>query len=189
MFQAVHRDYKGEYLPRAGVMYDVQMRGWDTSFWKALSGTPSVASNKLRLNADTIGSYYQFLFGIFDFAVNVPTTPSSGEAKKWGLLNPNNATGGSAYFEIVGSVFRAVSYDDDGNAQTTVITWGGWETSETLFRIEWERGYIIFSVAGTVVATHLTRVGKSPLGLYLINADSDNTDLGYINAKEFAHVI
>jgi len=184
MFQGTHRDLKDELKPRSGFIYDVIMRGLDSSFWKAISGTVTVVSNKLRFNADALGSYTQFLFGKFEFAVNVPTTPSTGEAKKWGLLNPSDATAGSAYFEIVGAVFNAVSYDNDGTVETTAITWDSWETAETSFEIQWERGWVIFLVDGTVVATHKTSVGTLAQGLYIINADSDNTDVGFIKVKD-----
>ena len=182
------RDLKGELKPRSTFIYDVVVRQLDTSFWKYITGTPTIASNKIRLNADTIASYYQVLFGKIDFAVNVPTTPSAGEAKKIGFLNPAAPTLGSAYFEIVGAVFRAVSYDDDGTAETTTLTWSG-EASEQVFTIEWDRGHVIFSLAGTVVATHKTRVGKIPQAIYLINADADNTDVGYVLVKDAALII
>lgn len=179
----------GQDVPRTGFMYDVTTRGLDASFWKTLSGTPSVSSNKLRLTSAAITSYTQFKYGTFRFAVNVPTTPSAGEAKKWGLLAPSAATVGAAYFEITGATFRAVSYDESGTAQTTTITWDSWETVETIFEIEWEKDFVIFKVAGTAVATHQTRVGNVPLPLYLINSDADNTDTGYITIKETAQYV
>lgn len=182
------RDLKGELKPRSAFMVDFKMRGYSTGFWKSLTGTPAIVSNKLRLNADEIASYYQILFGKIDFAVNVPTTPSAGEAKKIGFLNPGAPTLGSAYFEIAGAVFKAVSYDDDGNAETTVLTWDG-EASEQVFTIEWDRGHIIFSRAGTVVAIHKTRVGKIPQAIYLINSDADDTDVGYVLVKDASLVI
>lgn len=182
------RDLTGELKPRSAVIYDVKVRQYDTSFWKTLSGAPSVVSNKLRLNQAEICSYYQFLFGIFNFAVNIPTTPSAGEAKKIGLINPSSPTLGSAYFEIAGAVFKAVSYDDDGNAETTTLTWSG-EATEQIFSIKWERDTIIFSLDGVVVATHSTRVGKIIQMLSLKNADNDNTDTGYVLVKETAKMI
>ena len=184
MYQGTHRDLNDKLKPRSGFIYDVVMRGLDSSFWKAISGTVTVSSNKLRFNADVAGSYTQFKFGKFEFAVNVPTTPSSGEAKKWGLLNPSNVAAGSAYFEIAGAVFKAVSYDNDGNAESTTITWDSWEGEETSFEIQWEKDYVIFLVAGTVVATHKTRVGTLAQGLYISNSDSDNTDVGFVKVKD-----
>lgn len=175
---------------RAGFVYDVAQRGLDASFWKTIAATASIASSKLRLNGGgNVASYTQFKYGIFQFLVNVPTTPSVGEAKKWGLALPGTPTRGSAYFEIVGAVFNAVSYDDDGNAQTTAITWDSWETAETLFEIEWEKDYVIFKVAGTVVASHQTRVGKMPVPIYILNSDADNTDFGSFIIKETASYV
>ena len=182
------RDAKGELIPRDAVMYDVKMRGYDTSFWKTLTGTPSIAANKLRLNAEEIASYYQFLFGIFEFAVNVPAVPTAGDARKIGLINPAAPARGSVYFEIVGIIFRAVSYDDDENVQRTVLTWSG-EGAEQIFRIEWEKDYIVFSLAGVAVANHKAGIGKIPHALYLNNGNADNMDMGYCLVKEAGKLI
>lgn len=175
---------KGQSVPRSGFVYDVLLRGLDPSFWKTLTNTVSAASNKIRLaSGGAIASYTQFKYGVFRFALNVPTTPSAGEAKKWGLLLPGAPTIGSMFFEIAGATFRAVSYDENGNAQTTNCTWSG-DGAETVFEIEWEEDLINFKVGGVVVATHQTRVGSVSLPIYLINSDADNTDLGYVAIKE-----
>lgn len=177
------RDSKGELIPRNALVHDFIVRGYDSSFWKTISGTPSIVSNKLRLSAAEINSYSQYIYGKYAFAVNVPTTPSAGEAKKIGLLNQAAPTLGAVYFEITGATFRAVSYDDAGTAQTTTLTWSG-EGAEQVFQIEWEKDNIVFRLAGTVVATHKTRVGSLPQSLNLKNADADNTDTGYVMVKE-----
>lgn len=182
------RDSKGELIPREAVLYDPIVRGYDSSFWKTISGTPAISSSKLRLNAAEINSYAQFLYGKFAFAVNVPTTPSAGEAKIIGLKNQAGATLGAVYFEIAGAVFTAVSRDDSGTAQTTTLTWSG-EGAEQVFQIEWEKDNIVFRLAGTVVACHKTRVGSLPLSLNLKNADADNTDTGYVMVKEAGRII
>jgi len=183
-----NRNLKGEEIPRGAVIYDPIVRGIDLSFWKKVSGTPAIASNKIRISEDTIASYYQFLYGTFDFAINVPTTPSAGEAKKFGLLNPAASTIGSIYFEIVGAVFRVVSYNDSGTAETTTGTWSG-EATEQIFKIEWSKTNIVFSLGGTVVACHKTAVGTVPQALYLINEDADNTDIGYVLVKDAGQII
>jgi len=104
-------------------------------------------------------------------------------------LNPSAPTRSSIYFEVVGAVFRVVSYDDDGTAETTVISGSTIHGSEILFKIEWGPDYIIFSLAGTPIATHKTRVGSIAQGLYLINGNADNMDTGYILVKETANLI
>jgi len=179
---------EGQALKRAGFVYDVVQRGLDASFWKELATTVSVVSSKLRLaSGGSLASYTQFKYGIFQFAVNIASTPSAGEAKKFGLLLPGTPAVGSAYFEIKGAVFNAVSYDDDGNAQTTDITasFPG-AAAEKDYEIEWEEDYVIFKIEGVVVASHQTRVGKTPLPIYLLNSDADNADFGSIIIKETA---
>lgn len=177
---------EGQAVPRSGFSYSVLQRGLDASLWKILTATASVVANKIRITGGgEIASMTQFKYGVFRIALNVPTTPSIGEAKKWGLLLPGAPTIGAMYFEITGATFRAVSYDEDGTAQTTTLIWGG-EATEQVFEIEWEKEYVIFKRAGTAVATHQTRVGNNPLPLYLINSDADSTDLGYITIKETA---
>ena len=182
------RDAKGELIPRDTVMYDVKMRGYGRSFWKTLTGAPAIVANKIRLNADEIASYYQFLFGTIEFAVNIPTVPTAGDARKIGLINPSAPTRGSIYFEITGTTFRAVSYDDDGNVEMTTLTWSG-DGAEQIFRIEWEKDYIVFSLAGTALANHKTRIGKIPLALYLKNGNADNMDMGYLLVKETGKLV
>lgn len=185
-------DQKGRELERTGYSYNPTLSGASVTFWKWVVGTAEVTGSqpnvKIRLNVDTIASYTSYKYGFFQFRVNVPTTPSTGEAKKWGLLMPDAPTVGSAYFEITGATFRAVSYDDGGTVQTTTLTWSG-EAAETLFEIEWEKDYVIFKLAGTVVATHKTRVGTTPLPLYLHNGDADNTDIGVITIGETSMTI
>src|SRR3972149_5269962 len=104
---------------RDGYTYDVVIKQYDTTFWKPTTGTPTVASNKLRLTSAAVASYLQHAYGDYEFALNVPTTPSSGEGKHWGLRSPATDSLGAAYFEIAGAVFTAVSVDDGGTAQTT----------------------------------------------------------------------
>jgi len=179
-------NFKGQAVPRSGFSYSIIQRALDSSFWKTIANTASIVSNKIRLaSGGSIASYVQCKYGIFQFLVNVPTTPSAGEAKKWGLLLPDKPAVGSAYFEIAGSVFKAVSYGDDGVAQTTVLTWAG-EGVEHAYEIEWEEDYVIFKYEGAVVATHQSKVGNMPLPIYLINSDADNTDFGAITVKETA---
>lgn len=182
--QNTERDLKQELKNRPAVLYDAKVRQFDTSFWKELAVTVSAASNKVRLNGGgEIASYSQYLFGTYIFAVNVPNAPAGGHARKIGLLNPSAPTKGAIYFEITGTTFRCVSYDDDGTAQTSTVTWSG-DGAEQEFKIEWERDFIVFSLAGTAIATHKTRVGKKIQLMYLINSVADNMDLGYISVPD-----
>ena len=182
--QNINRDLKQQLVNRPAVTYDPIVRGFDTSFWKEIAVTVSAASNKIRLtNGGEIASYPQFLFGTFEFAVNVPVAPTAGHARKIGLLLPSSPTKGSIYFEIDGTTFKAVSYDEDGTVQSTTLTFAGAAT-EKVFKIEWERDFIVFSHDGVAVATHKTRIGKIILPLYFDNSVNDNMDLGLLAIKD-----
>lgn len=174
---------------REGYVYDVIIKQYDTSFWKSTTGTPAVSGTKLRFTSAAAASYLQHIFADVEFALNVPTTPSGGEAKLWGLLDPSSNRLGGAYFEIAGAVFKAVTYDYGGTVQSTTLTWSSYEAVETFFRIKWEADQVRFLINDVVVATHNTRVPSQALALRIINGDADNTDLGYVAVLRAAAVI
>ncbi len=174
---------------RDGYIYDVVIKQLDSTFWKTTAGSPSIASNKLRVSAAAIASYLLHKFGDYEFAITVPTTPSSGEAKHWGLRSPAEDDIGGAYFEIAGAVFTAVTLDDGGNKQTTTLTWSSYQAAETKFRIIWDADRVIFMIDGTIVATHTTRVPSNALPLRLVNVDADNTDTGYFLVRQAGAII
>ena len=69
------------YDLRDGYVYDVKVKGADTTFWKEITGTLSVVSDKLRFNADRATSYIQHIFGMFVFFVNVPANPVASDGR------------------------------------------------------------------------------------------------------------
>lgn len=174
---------------RDGYVYDVIIKQFDTYFWKQTTGTSTVASNKLRCNAAALASYLQHKYGDFEFGLNIPTTPSSGEAKHWGLRLPSTDHVGAAYFEISGATFRVVSVDSGGTSESTTVTWTSYENAETKYRIVWRPEAVQFYINGVIVATHTTRVPLGPLPLRIVNADSDNVDLGYVVVRQAAAII
>lgn len=173
---------------RDGYIYDVVIKQNDSEFWKATTGSLSVASNKLRFTSASASSFGLHLYADVEFGLNVPTTPSAGEAKTWGLRNPSVDIG-AAYFEITGATFRVVTIDDEGTSETTTVTWSSYEATETKFRLIWEPDKVHFLIDGTVVATHTVRVPQAPLALRITNADADNTDLGYVMVRRAAAII
>ena len=167
---------------REGYIYDPIVKGADATFWKNVTGTLTIASSLMRLNADRVASYLQHKYGRLDMKVTIPNTPSGTESKIWGFRNPANPTAGSAYFEIAATVFKVVSYDNFGTAQSTTITWATptWEANAIEYSINWERDQITFLIAGVVYAVHSTRVGSLFQAVDLANADADNTDITYV---------
>lgn len=186
MEQSEHRDL------REGYVYDSQVKGADTTFWSVLTGTLATASGKLRFNADRAVSYIQHIFGKYTFAVNVPNAPAASDVRIWGLRNPQAATIGSAYFEVDSdATFQAVSYDNYGTAETTTLTFDSdsYDGSEIRYGISWEDDMVQFLIGDTVVATHTTRVGSSPLSLEIRNDNADNMDIGYIEVRHAKNII
>ncbi len=174
---------------RSGYIYDPVIKQYDTAFWKTTSGTPAISSTVLRFTSAAAASYLLHKFGDFEFAFNVPTTPSAGEAKHWGLRAPSTDTQGAAYFEIAGAVFTCVTCDDAGTAETTTLTWSAYQAAATKFRILWEADRVQFMIDGSIVATHKTRVPSNALPLRIVNADADNCDLSYIKMRHVGEIV
>lgn len=173
---------------RDSFIYDFIIKGYSTVDFKATTGTPAASGNYLRLNAAAVASYILYQYGQFEFSINVPTTPSAGEAKHWGLRAPATDNVGAAYFEISGAVFTAVTKDSFGNTQTTTLTWSAYENKQTLFKIVWENGLVHFFIDGVRVATH-TKAPSFALPVRMVNVDADNTDVAYISFKEVGSII
>lgn len=192
---------KGDFYNNVGggddLVYSAQVRGFDTSFWKDLdASTPTISGNKIRLPAGDIASYSQYKFGIYEFAINVPNTPSGTEARVWGLRWPNT-TRDAIYFEIAtGSIFQVVTRNDAGTATTTAVTWNSWEAGEVVFRFHWTLNSVVFTIDDVQVATHNVSEGHNlpsgsslPLPLRLDNNESDNFDIGYVAVRDAGEII
>ncbi len=173
---------------REPMLYDVSIKGLDANFWKQDTGTTTVASNKLRNSAASLSSYAQFVFGDFEFAVNVPTTPAAGIGPNiWGLKNIGDTNSrGAAYFTI-DTEFYAVSFDDFGNRQRTAITFDStnWDGADVRYRIISEAERVDFLVNDTIVAQHSTRVGRSgiPQALRIDNDSASNLDVAFVAVR------
>jgi hypothetical protein len=175
---------------RSGYTYDPIIKQYDTNFWKTTTGSnPAMSSTVLRITSASIASFIQHIYADVEFSINVPTTPSAGEAKHWGLRSPATDNLGAMYFEIAGAVFTCVSIDDTGSSQTTTLTWSAYQATQTVFRIIWEAGMIIFKINGVTVATHTSKVPSHALPLRVVNGDADNTDIGYIAVRRAAAIV
>lgn len=167
--------------------YDPQRQGYDTTLWKTIAGTPSISSNKLRLNAATIIHYGDILRGEFVFNVTIPAVPTSGDSRQIGLAQLNK--GSYAYFDVTGAVFSA-KVSTGTSSTSTAITWqAAWTNVATKYTIRWEGGLIKFFVGGALQATMsntgtTTYLTGDPMSLYVSNSNSDNMDITDINAKQ-----
>lgn len=180
---------------RDRLVYDPVVKGFSNLFWATTSGAPTASGGDLRLNAAAIASFSQYVYGDFEFQVNIATTPSAGEAKHWGLRNPASSRG-AMYFEITGATFQAVSVSDDGNTtNTTAVTWNDkgktYNGNMTKFRIVWTKESVKFYVdtIEAAVAEHITSAGSLPLALRLSNTDADNMDVDFIIGQSIGKIV
>jgi hypothetical protein len=176
---------------RDGYTYDPIIKGADTTFWAAITGVLSVATNKLRFNADRHASYLQHLYGDYIFRVNIPANLVASDNRVVGLRMPAAPTIGSVYFEWDSdAVFSAKSYDNFGNLKKTVIAWDSdWSGSEIDYRIRWERDRIQFHVNGVVKATHGDNIGTTPLPIDIKNENADNMDVGSVEVRHAQTIV
>lgn len=165
-------------------VYDPQLYGFNTAYWRELDGTASLsASNRIRVKSVAIASKHQYFRGDFIYKVNVPTAPS-GAYRRIGLLMPGVGTSkNAAYFEIVGGVLRAVTVSNTGLETTSTITWDdAWTGVAVEFRIHWQRSRVVFYVGGLKVAEfddRNTLPGHMPLSVFIQNNENDNMDVSY----------
>jgi len=168
------------------ITYDPVVLGYDDSFFKTLSGTPSVSSNLLRFNNATASSYWCFRYGSFRAKLTFPVAPTAGQDKKIGLIIA--ATSEGAYFNVSGATISAKTTDENGSTTTTTITWNtDWNATATLFEIIWVKDVVQFLIAGTKVAEHTHYAGqkipKNSASIRVVNGNADNFDVTFFEIK------
>jgi hypothetical protein len=193
---------------RDSITHDPQIQGFNGSFWGVVSGTPpAISGGILEINAATIGSYLNFTFTeLCEFVLTVPSVPTVGQARRWGLYSPaaslngqsqNNIGIGSIYFDIAGTAFTVNVEDANGNVQSKTITWqSAWTNKATQFAIAWEPDVVRFWIDQQIVATFNVTSGATaygipytPLPLYISNGASDNLGLNYLDIRRAAMMI
>lgn len=159
--------------------YDPQRQGYDTGLWKTLSGLPTVSASDLLFNADSAIQYADCLRGCFNFKITLAATPATGDDKTFGLINLNK--GVKAVFKIVDDKLNCVTTDEDGNTTTTIIPWvASWSAAAALYQIKWSGQGVGFFINEVQVASHLKNVPNSVMSPYIVNTDSDNMLVSYV---------
>lgn len=160
---------------REGLIYDPNVKAYDSVFWQADSGAD--------LNADTvkgglkigdtglvgsISSFSQYLYGDFEYVMAIDSlSPDSNDSEKYfGLRNIGDSwQRGAAYFDLSYDTtlgdsspstrpFRIKMYDEQGNRRQRYITWDtnwGGGGRITRFRFSWEQDGVYFLVNDTVI--------------------------------------
>lgn len=178
-----------EKSEREGYIFDAAIKGADTTFWQDVEGTlaaDTVGANKtVRVNSARIATYLNHIYGDYEFALNVPTVPTAGDSRVWGLRSIKQGDRSAVYFEIDGATFRAVSIGSyDTTQEVTTLNFDtDWDATVTRYRIQWEPGLISFLVNDTVVARHTKRIPEDPLPIEIKNANADNLDLSFVKVR------
>jgi len=174
--------------------YDAQIAQYDTTFWRAVTGTPTFSTPNMRMSSARVGSYSQYRYGDVEFTLTVPVAPTAGQSKRWGFSCPNLGNRGRIEFDITGAVFSVVAYANNG---TTVlinqtITWdAAWTATAVRYRILWGREGIQFFINDVKVAFAQIKgnatnpvVPNLPMALHMNNGNADNLDMAAIIAKD-----
>jgi len=171
------------------LFYDPYIYGYDDEFFKRISGSITGVDGKIRISTDGSGSSGTILtttmmmFGDLMLKTTVPTAPTGGDSRIWGLYSLAYGSRNAAYFFISGTSFYARTYGDSvDTAESTTIPWvAAWTNKAVKFEIKWRIDKVQFFANGIKLATHYTYIPKQTLlPMYFVNANSDNLDFHYI---------
>lgn len=171
------------------LVYDPQISGYDTNFWKTVTGSaPTISSNLLRINAAEIATYSAWKDLDVEFKITVPVAPTAADVRSWGLKSPSLGNSARVEFDITDDVFAAKFYDSDGNALVNQpLTWSaGYTATATKFRITIFNSVVRWLINGTCVARYklsdsatYKRI-KDGVPVHIRNSNADNMDITYI---------
>lgn len=171
--------------------YDPQISGFDSTFWKTMSGAPAISSNKIRLNTAEIVSYSFYKGGVYKFAINAPVAPVAGQDKAWGLYTPSLGNKSRIEFKMLEAVFSVIFYDKDGNTAFDIpITWdAAWTATEAIYEVRIFEGGITIWINNVCKYRYMMNIAPNrkrmleAAALHIRNSDADNLDVGYVSAR------
>lgn len=169
------------FHPYTNFLYDPSRQGYDSSVWKTIFGTPGVSSDVLILQQAATIHLGDCMKGDFAFIMNIANSPVGGESRRFGLYSPNLSA--YAWFSIEGEQLLG-QISDGTNSSEVAITWeSAWSGANTEFKIHWDVGMVRFYIGGALKGTLSSNaIPKTPLAIYLSNANSDLMTIAAVNA-------
>jgi len=168
-------------LNKRSFYYDPYRQGYDTNLWKTLQGAPYTSLGRLIVNHGEIIHYGDIMKGQFEFNLNLPSGPGTGDNRLIGLFQPSANT--YLYFSI-GATMKAMASDGEGHTSEQAITWSAdWAGKNIEYTIRWEAGSARFLVNGSQVAILSgDSIPRDPMSLYVLDDSNDNMTVGDIDA-------
>lgn len=147
------------------VVINPSIDGYNTTkTWKTLAGTVEESGGNIQIgDNDAIASYFA-LANSFDvnFMLTIPAAPVADDDRFWGLDNVDFGNRGKLGFDITGTAFTIVAYDENGvsiplESGSKTIQWkAAWTNTETSYRILCVGGRVYFYIGSELMAVTKT---------------------------------
>jgi len=163
--------------------YDPLRYGYDEDWFVTISGDVKCIGGKIRINSGKFTTLGSYMFGRYPMAFTIPTAPSSGDSRVFGLYSKTLGNRNAAYFYISGTSFYARTYGPDSAvAESTTIPWDSdWTNTPTVFEIKWRIDGVEFWINGRQVANHYDRFPvQTMVPMYFSNGADDGMFLNYL---------
>lgn len=172
---------------RTNLYYDPKRDGYDTTIWKTVSWTPSLSSDKIRLNNSSIIWYDSIQSGDLIMALTIPVAPTAWDSRLFGFSQLTN--GSFVGFNITGTVFKAQIVDSAGvSTLSSAITWNtDWTAAVVDFRVHftWFDAKFYINDVQVAAISNIAEM-KYPLSVSINNVNADNLDISSIQVKGVA---
>lgn len=183
---------------------DPLIDGLSSTVWVNENDNTVISGGKYQLNNTSLRSVPQFLYGEVDFKVTIPSAPTTGHARTIGFKGVSVGNRGALLFTIVGTVFTASVYTNDGTLfASQVIPWNAaWTNtpiSLVISHLDTNATFIVRTAAGAAdeykkafdLATRTlleTKIVEISNALFVDNDTVDNLLVSYVALNNIQRV-
>lgn len=120
------------------LFYDPFLYDYD-KFFLTISGNPTIVNGKMRINAAKVNTSEMVMFGSITMSISIPTAPTAGDSRIWGIYSRAYGNRNAAYFFISGTNFYVRTYNDDSSVfEQRTIPWNSdWTNTSVKWQIRW----------------------------------------------------
>jgi len=174
-------------IVRAGDLYRYEsfVNGYSTTtHWKTLAGTPTIASDLLVFNQDGAQSLVYSTYGKLEIRAVIPTVPTTGDSRFWGIKSELQGDESRMDFAIVDDEFLVQVYNEAGDLIVSrVCDWNSdWTATEVRWGIKRSERDVYFTANEVLVAsiTNQNKLSRVPMPHYVLNENADNMTVSVI---------